>query len=830
MSARPNEAAPGRTARRRPFFRLLAAVLAPLLCFALLELALRMLGLGYPTSFLLKRWIDGKQLLVQNSQTSWRFFGPRMARVPCPIALPTPKAPGTVRIFVFGESAAFGDPDPRFGLPRMLEAVLEARYPETRFEIVNAALTGINSHAILPFARDCARAEGDIWVVYMGNNEVVGPFGAGTIFGPRAPPLPLIRARLALLRTRTGQLLDSAVQRFWKSPLSESEWGGMEMFLKHPVPPGDPGLARVRRHFTRNLADLIDVGHHTGAAVVVSTVAVNLADCAPFGSAHRPGLSDSDKARWNSLYHQAAQLQSAGNHVAASELLSQAAQLDAQFAELRFRQGTIALRQGQIAEAQRHFRAARDLDSLRFRCDTELNELIRRTAGGRDSDRIFLADAEKAFAQASENGLPGHALFLDHVHFTFEGTFLLARTIAEQVERTLSPSAGTAGQTQPWPTLDQCQHRLAWTDWSRQAVVAEMFRRLGDPPFTAQITQPEQLSRLRRVLEQVAPASGPDGAARAQAVTESAIAMAPEDPWLQYHLAAQKHAAGDLKGAAGSARRMVQLLPVSGEGWGQLGRVLAEQQLFDEAAAAFRRQYALDAQDVWALQNLAQALVKLGNREQAEDIYRRAVDIKPRFGLAWLGLGQLAEQSGQKTEAAACYKRALANPIQRPAELTALARFCAGHGWVDAAVTNYVQAVNLNPADPRLRLELGQALAKLKRYPEAAAQFAECTRLAPEFAEARFLYGLALGRQGKPEEAVAQFQEVVHLRPGLLEARLNLGIALMNLGRAQEALGQFEQVLAWEPTNALALRHSQTLRGRLGTAETSAQESPEARR
>ncbi len=46
----------------------------------------------------------------------------------------------------------------------------------------------------------------DIWVIYMGNNEVVGPFGAGTVFGRQVPPLPLIRASLALKTTRIGQL------------------------------------------------------------------------------------------------------------------------------------------------------------------------------------------------------------------------------------------------------------------------------------------------------------------------------------------------------------------------------------------------------------------------------------------------------------------------------------------------------------------------------------------------------------------------------------------------------------------------------------------------
>ena len=98
-----------------------------------------------------------------------------------------------MRIFVFGESAAEGDPQPVFGLPRMLQAMLSLRYPGVRFEVVNAAMTAINSYAVLPIARDCANADGDIWVIYMGNNEVVGPFGPGTVFGPQMPPLPLIR-------------------------------------------------------------------------------------------------------------------------------------------------------------------------------------------------------------------------------------------------------------------------------------------------------------------------------------------------------------------------------------------------------------------------------------------------------------------------------------------------------------------------------------------------------------------------------------------------------------------------------------------------------------
>ena len=283
-------------------FRLLAVFLVPLVLLALAELGLRVAGFGIPTHFLLPYSQNGRDLYVQNTLFGWRFFGPAMSRQPDPLAIPKVKPPHTIRIFVFGESAAYGDPQPAFGLPRMLQAMLELRHPGVKFEVINAAMTGINSNVILPIAEDCAGADGDIWVVYMGNNEVIGPFSAGTIFGPQVPPVSLIRASLALKATRLGQLIDAA-RRWWRPPpSSKSEWGGMQMFLDQQIRADDPRMAGVYANFQRNLADIIRTGRRHGAAVVVSTVPVNVRDCAPFASAHRPGLSAADLDQWNQYY------------------------------------------------------------------------------------------------------------------------------------------------------------------------------------------------------------------------------------------------------------------------------------------------------------------------------------------------------------------------------------------------------------------------------------------------------------------------------------------------------------------------------------------------
>src|SRR2546422_2785046 len=116
-------------------------------------------------------------------------------------------------------------------------------------------MTGINSHTILPIARDCARAAGDIWVLYMGNNEVVGPFGAGTVFGPQAPGLAFIRATIALKRSRVVQLFDELRRRLKAG--EPAEWEGMEMFLKQQIRGTDRRMEVVYHHFQQNLRDIL---------------------------------------------------------------------------------------------------------------------------------------------------------------------------------------------------------------------------------------------------------------------------------------------------------------------------------------------------------------------------------------------------------------------------------------------------------------------------------------------------------------------------------------------------------------------------------------------
>jgi tetratricopeptide (TPR) repeat protein len=784
----------------------MALIGVPLLLVGLFELGLRLAGFGYPTAFLLISSNHGKNTFVQNNQFGWRFFGPRAARQPDATSIPREKPPDTVRVFVFGESAAYGDPQPRFGLPRMLEAMLELRHPEKKFEVVNAAMTGINSHVIRPLARDCAEARGDVWVIYMGNNEVVGPFGAGTVFGSQTMPLSLIRAGLALKATRTGQLFDAMRGAAQKNTAGSGEWEGMRAFINNKVAGSDPRLGAVYENFGQNLKDIIAAGRNSGAKIVLSTMAVNLKDCAPFASLHRAGLTESRLSEWQRYFDAGVKAQEGGNFRQAAIDYDQAGQIDDSFAELRFRRGQCALALNDAGAAQKEFAAARDLDALRFRCDRRLNEIIRQQAVG----DVALADGERALAEASSGGIPDAYYFYDHVHFTFPGNYALALTIAMQVEKTLAlpESAG-------WP-MDSawCAQRLGYTPRDTQLALADQLGRQSDVPFTFQANHDELMRRLSDAARKLPPPNSAAALREAQSAAEAALARWSGDAVLWQQLGEIKQAQGDYAGAAAATQRSLDQVPSSAQCWLLDGILLAQEEKYEDAVMAFKHVFALDPQAVWARQNLALCLEKLGRRDEAVVEFKRALALKPEYGTGWLALGQLYEAMGRTNDAERCYSSALTNRVNQADDLATLARFCFNRRWFGLAVTNFTAAIELSPSDPGLRLEAGRALVALGRHSEAARQYLAAVELEPDQAQPHMQLGVELGRLGQPVPAEQEFRQVLRLDPDSIDARADLGIALYEQKKFDDALKQFEDVLQRSPNDATALRYIQLLRNR----------------
>ena len=644
------------TSVRRPLRLALLTGAVAIAVTALLLLAaegtLRLLHYGHPAAFTVPCTVRGRPAYCDNDRFTWQFFPPGAFRLPAAFAIPAEKRPGTFRVFVVGESAAQGDPEPSYSFSRYLDVMLRARFPDVSFEIINTGIAALNSHALLPVTRDLARHEGDLFVLYLGNNEVVGPYGSGTTLTRREVSLPLIRAGILLNSTRLGQLIGSGV-RALTDVGDQRTWGGMTMFLEQQVAADAPAMASVYRNFRSNLRDIVEAAGSSGARVLVSTVAVNLKHSAPFASLHRDGLGAEERAEWEARVSEGDSLEHAGRHDAALERYLQAAAIDDRHAELQFRIGRACWELERFVQAKERFAKARDLDALRFRADREVNAIVRAVAADAGPG-VEVLDAESLFAGSSPHGVPGRELFYEHVHLRPQGSYLLARALFPRVVALLPEAIRRAGATEP-PSRLEAERLLALTGYDRRRVARSVIEWLRQPPFTGQLTWGEEIGILQREAEKEA-----DDPVETAAAYRRAIAQAPDDHWLQFNYGRFLEAYGELAAAEVVYRRALELLPGNYAASDKLASVLARTGKYDEAIAASRELLRRMPYHPTAHMTMGYALARTGAYDQSIAAYERATALHAPYALeAFTSIGVIRLQQERYDAAAAAFRAAL---------------------------------------------------------------------------------------------------------------------------------------------------------------------------
>jgi tetratricopeptide (TPR) repeat protein len=723
------------TKRRLWLFRIAAMTLAPLVLLGGAELALRLGGYGYPTSFFRHTTINGEDCLVENDQFGLRFFPPELARSPAPVVMRAQKPPGRYRIFLLGESAALGDPAPAFGVGRYLQALLRERYPGADFEVVCVAMTAINSHAILPIARECARHEGDLWVIYMGNNEMVGPFGAATVFGAKAPPAWLVRLRLALGQTRLVQGLGDLSGR-WHGQNRGRTWEGMKLFLENRLAPDDPTREAVYRNFRVNLEDILHAGERARVPIVLSTVAVNLKDLTPFASLPGRASGTNLPPDFGKLAAAAAAARAAGDWQSALRSYESAAALVPRHAEIQFRLGQCELALSNRPAAQARLSQARDDDALPFRADSRLNTIIGQVGRAHARRGVQLFDAVAAMAAHSAAGIPGDESFYEHVHLTFDGNYRLARALAETIAGHL-PASITQRATSRWATRESCERDLGLTAWNRREVFDNVVRRLTQPPFAGQPDNALRLGQWRARLNEVRQQLTATNAAAARAIYLEAIRHWPDDFRLHSNFAGFLEAVRDWPAATEEWRQVQSLVPHHHLAPYQVGRLLAAQ----------------------------------GRREEARPWLHRAVALRPDLAAGWLELGTLSLAEDKTEEALRHFARARQLVPQDPQIPFQAAKALSRLKRPEEAIRQVREALQLDPDFWEARSFLGEELAFAGRVSEAQQEFEAVLRLKPDHPWAHLNLGVALFKQGRREEAMRHFEEALRLDPQLLPAR-----------------------------------------------------------
>lgn len=649
-------------------YRVIAAVFLPGLLLFGLEVGLRLAGSGRDTGFMIPDETPGFYRTNPDFVSLFMPTGFDLRPLNFRVALHKPA--GTVRIVVLGESAAQGVPAPAFGFAPQLRAQLRARYPGRNIEVLNTGIVAINSHVVHRIAHDLARFSPDLFVVYLGNNEVVGPYGPGCAYLSAMPPLWVIRFSLFVRATRTGQLLGALLEKMGRSDRPPAEWGGMSMFVDQAVTGDDPRLRKVYRNFEANLRDIIRVARGADAKILLCTVVANLKDCPPLLSRHRPGLTPAELAAWQRAYDQGRLAWRLDDTAVARAALDEARRIDPQYAEVLFMLGTLELGAGDTARGRALLADALHQDALRFRPDARINEIIRDTAAQADAG-VQLLDAARFLGAdpAADTPPAGREWLFEHVHLDWTGNQALARAMAEGAEQLLT---GPVPGAPAWLEAEACAAAVGHTPQVRHYVLERMGTITTHPPFTNQLTYPEDMARYARELAEARAASAdPRLRQAARATIAAAVARDPDNADLAKLEGDIADDLGDVAAALTAARRAARLQPYSFSlptdqaiKLARLGRYAeAEQLLRTTAARAGLRDQV----------TMAPAFVDLFIRTKRLDEGRRhlAALLARRPGEASLQLqrGRLERLAGDAAAAEQTYRSLLA---ARPADTRAL--------------------------------------------------------------------------------------------------------------------------------------------------------------
>ena len=574
-----------------------------------------------------------------------------------------------------GGSAAMGDPEPAYGMPRVLQALWELRFPDSRCEVINAAVTAVNSHVVAQIARDCRQLDADAWVIYVGNNEVAGPFGPGTVFGGSRTPLWLIRSGLALKRTRTGQLL--AEWGAGDSPNAPTSWGGMKMFLAHQVRHNDPALQRVYQNFQANLSSVLGTARGVGTPVVISTVVSNLRDSPPFASLNAIGLPEERKSAWKQHYDTGCGAQTQGEYERAIKSFQAAAEIDDSFAELQFRWAQCEEARGNRPSARKRYRLARDYDTLRFRADSHINQVIRDVAGKRAGPATVFVDAESEFASRAGEAIVGDQYLLEHVHFRFAGNYLLAKLFADKlmdIWRMTPPAKSSVTKDvgpDGWPTLEACARRLGFTHYHQLLLTRELKGRFMSPPFSSQLGHQQRANQLDAQIAQLS--ASLDASTRDEAIaTFRDLLKIHRDDWiLRKQFSLLLASSGDIDGSVQQHRLIVEQLPHHAEAHFLLGKLLNQKKDWPAAEASLLRALTLRPDFARVHNSLGITYSHMQQVPTAYQHFARAVQLQPSFAEAYYNWGLVLASQDDMTGALQKYEQAVvadANYLPRSAE------------------------------------------------------------------------------------------------------------------------------------------------------------------
>ena len=259
------------------------------------------------------------------------------------------------------------------------------------------------------------------------------------------------------------------------------------------------------------------------------------------------------------------------------------------------------------------------------------------------------------------------------------------------------------------------------------------------------------------------------------------------------------------------------------------GDYLHELNRYEEEAAIYQEMLERDANDYFLLYRLGRALLSMRRYEEAEQYFRRSLEERPSYGLAWDYLGDALQDQGKWEAAAHAYEEGWKNGNRQAAR--DLCRLMKRTRQNEKAEEHLRKALKQYPDDTSLLWIYGAVLKRQKRYEEAVRCMIRYIEVKPsatssayreiasyyeaqkEYDKAEEYYQMAIDHEpenarnyrmfGKyyansrdmQAEALPYLQRAAELEPTALYGWLKLGEVYEALGRMEEAKECYQKSL-----------------------------------
>jgi tetratricopeptide (TPR) repeat protein len=426
--------------KKRLIFKTVA-ILLPFLGLFMVEISLRIFHYGNNLNLFIEAR-NNPDYLVLNPAASKRYFiNESFAPTGNSELFKKNKDDSTLRIFILGESTTIGYPFFHNGsFHRWLQYRLMRTFPDRQFEIINLSLTAVNSYTVLGFAKELINYKPDVVLIYTGHNEFYGTLGVGS--SNRLVNNTMINRLMLFLRQfRIVQLLTNLYEKVKNSPGSDTQYSGQTLMQRMV---GDQQIAfgsnlydKGVKQFVSNINETLELFNNHHIPVFVSNLVCNDRDLKPFvsilpDSVRFPdfgknlvlGVNEFDQGNWKSAY----------------QYLQLADKIYDAHALCNFYLGKLSDLQGDQVKAKFYFARARDMDGLRFRAPTQINDTISKLCN--KYPYAHLVDTKTVFEESSTDHIIGNELMLEHVHPNLIGYAILSDVFYEALkkEQIISPA------------------------------------------------------------------------------------------------------------------------------------------------------------------------------------------------------------------------------------------------------------------------------------------------------------------------------------------------------------------------------------------------------